>query len=94
MVALKRRAPGRGVGKLRRLLELKRTYPNEPFLAASRGEIEFLENQLLQEQARLVVVEAADMVLPLPEDLDMVCVPDRAAPYDAFLHRHELIRRK
>jgi len=34
VVALKKRAPGRGVGKLRRLLELKRTYPAEPFLAA------------------------------------------------------------
>ena len=34
VVALKRRAPGRGVGKLRRLLALKRTYPAEPFLAA------------------------------------------------------------
>ena len=31
---LKRRAPGRGLGKLRRLLELKRTYPAAPFLAA------------------------------------------------------------
>jgi len=34
VVALKKRAPGRGVAKLRRLLELQRTYPNEPFLAA------------------------------------------------------------
>jgi len=34
VAALKQRAPGRGVGKLRRLLELKRTYPSEPFLAA------------------------------------------------------------
>jgi hypothetical protein len=34
VVALKKRAPGRGVGKLRRLLELKRTYPAAPFLAA------------------------------------------------------------
>ena len=34
VVALKKRAPGRGVGKLRRLLELKRTYPAEPFLGA------------------------------------------------------------
>jgi transposase len=34
VVALKKRAPGRGVSKLRRLLELKRTYPAEPFLAA------------------------------------------------------------
>ncbi len=34
VAALKQRAPGRGVGKLRRLLELKRAYPAEPFLAA------------------------------------------------------------
>jgi transposase len=34
VAALKQRAPGRGVGKLRRLLELQRTYPAEPFLAA------------------------------------------------------------
>ena len=34
VAALKHRAPGRGLGKLRRLLELKRTYPAEPFLAA------------------------------------------------------------
>jgi len=34
VVALKKRAPGRGVAKLRRLLELKHTYPAEPFLAA------------------------------------------------------------
>ncbi|MGB5614603.1 MAG: helix-turn-helix domain-containing protein [Sedimenticolaceae bacterium] len=34
VAALKKRAPGRGISKLRRLLELKRTYPAEPFLAA------------------------------------------------------------
>jgi hypothetical protein len=34
VAALKQRAPGRGVGKRRRLLELKRTYPAEPFLTA------------------------------------------------------------
>jgi transposase len=34
VAALKKRAPGRGVAKLRRLLELQRTYPAEPFLAA------------------------------------------------------------
>ncbi len=31
---LKRRAPGRGVAKLRHLLQLKQSYPAEPFLAA------------------------------------------------------------
>ncbi len=64
---------------------------NEPFVAASRGEMEFLEQQLVNEQARLVVVEAADMVLPLPEDLSVICVPDRATPYDAYLNRQGLI---
>jgi hydroxymethylbilane synthase len=64
---------------------------NEPFIAASRREMEFLEQQLLREQARLLVVEAADMVLPLPEDLAVICVPDRATPFDAYLNRHGLI---
>ena len=64
---------------------------NEPFLAASRGEMEFLEQQLIREQARLVVVEAADMVLPLPEDLAVICVPDRSPPFDAYLNRQSLI---
>jgi transposase len=41
VVALKRRAPGRGVGKLRRLLELKRTYPAEPFLAAIEQALQY-----------------------------------------------------
>jgi hydroxymethylbilane synthase len=53
--------------------------------------MEFLEQQLLREQARLLVVEAADMVLPLPEDLAVICVPDRATPFDAYLNRHGLI---
>ncbi len=34
VAALKKRSPGRGVAKLRRLLALQRTYPAEPFLAA------------------------------------------------------------
>lgn len=66
-------------------------HQNEPFVAASRREIEYLEQQLLRGHARLVVVEAADMVLPLPDDLAVTCVPDRAPPFDAFLNRHGLI---
>jgi len=34
VAALKKRSPGRGVAKLKRLLNLKRTYPAAPFLAA------------------------------------------------------------
>jgi hypothetical protein len=41
VVALKKRAPGRGVGKLRRLLELQRTYPAEPFLAAIEQALQY-----------------------------------------------------
>jgi transposase len=41
VVALKKRAPGRGVAKLRRLLELKRTYPAEPFLAAIEQALQY-----------------------------------------------------
>jgi hypothetical protein len=41
VAALKKRAPGRGVAKLRRLLELKRTYPNEPFLAAIEQALQY-----------------------------------------------------
>jgi hydroxymethylbilane synthase len=63
----------------------------EVFVAMSRGEIDYLESVLQQEQARLVVVEAADMVLPLPDDLDILCVPDRTAPFDAYLNRQGLI---
>ena len=32
--ALKKRSPGRGLARLRRLLAMRRTYPREPFLAA------------------------------------------------------------
>jgi hydroxymethylbilane synthase len=64
---------------------------HEPFIAVSRDEMEFLEQQLLQEQARLIVVQAADMVLPLPADLAVMCVPDRGTPFDAYLNRKGLI---
>ncbi len=65
----------------------KKTRQGEPFLATSRGEVEFLERMLLADEAQLVVLEADDMVLPLPEGLDILCVPDRGNPFDAFLNR-------
>ena len=39
--ALKRRTHGRGVRQLRRLLEMKRTYPSAPFLAAVEQALQF-----------------------------------------------------
>jgi hypothetical protein len=41
VAALKRRAPGRGVSRLRRLLELQRSYPAEPFLAAVKQALQY-----------------------------------------------------
>lgn len=41
VVELKRHSPGRGLIKLRRLLDLKRTYPAEPFLAAIEQALEY-----------------------------------------------------
>lgn len=64
---------------------------DEPFVTASRLEVEFLERTILDGQVRLAVLEASDMVVPLPPDLAVVCVPDRATPYDAFLNRRGLI---
>ncbi|RKZ16615.1 hypothetical protein DRQ50_05925 [bacterium] len=64
---------------------------NEPYLAACRTEVEHLEDAVRREQVRLVVIEASDMVLPLPEDLAVICVPDRTTPFDAFLNRKGLI---
>lgn len=56
--ALKQRGHGRGVRALRRLLELQRTYPKEPFLAAVRQAAHFglydlgrLEKLILQQVA-------------------------------------------
>jgi len=64
---------------------------NEPFLAASRAEVEHLETAIRAEQVRVVALEASDMVVPLPEDLAVICVPDRSTPFDAFLNRQGLI---
>ena len=64
---------------------------NEPFLAASRAEVEHLEAAVRGEQVRIVALEASDMVVPLPEDLAVICVPDRSTPFDAFLNRKGLI---
>lgn len=57
------------------------------FVAASRAEIAFLMGALREERARLLVLEAADLLSAGITDAEIVCVPDRAAPFDAFLNR-------
>lgn len=64
---------------------------DEVFVAMSGGEVEYMCQGLLQDQARLLVATAADLPHPLPAGLDLVCVPDRALPFDAFLNREGLI---
>ncbi len=41
VAAVKQRAPGRGVSRLRRLLELQRSYPAGPFLAAVKQALQY-----------------------------------------------------
>ncbi len=63
----------------------------EPFLACSAQEVEFLENQLLAGEFRLLVVRAPDLVLPLRKGLCIAAVPVRDTPFDALLSRRGII---
>jgi hydroxymethylbilane synthase len=67
------------------------TKNSEVFGAVSRDEVQYLAGVLLQDQARLCVIAAADLTAPLPDELVIVCVPDRALPFDAYLNREGLI---
>lgn len=64
---------------------------DEPFLAACAREVEFLENQLLAGEFRLMVVRAPDLVLPLREGLCYAAVATRDTPFDALLSRRGAI---
>jgi hypothetical protein len=65
--ALKKRAPGRGVAKLRRLLELKRSYPAEPFLAAIEQALRYGLFDLARLE-RLILERVAGDFFDLEED--------------------------
>jgi hypothetical protein len=65
--ALKRRAHGRGVRALRRLLELKRTYPSGPFLAAIDQALRFGLFDL-QRLERLILKQVAGDFFNLSSD--------------------------
>jgi transposase len=67
--ALKRRAYGRGVRALRRLLELKRTYPSGPFLAAIEEALRFGLFDL-QRLETLILKHAAGDFFNLERDED------------------------
>jgi len=64
---------------------------DEPFLAAAAAEVEHLEALLLASEFRLVVVRAADLVLPLREGVNYAVVPQRNTPFDVLLNRNGLI---
>jgi hypothetical protein len=65
--ALQKRAPGRGVGKLRRLLELKRSSPAEPFLAAIEQALRYGLFDLARLE-RLILERVAGDFFDLGED--------------------------
>jgi len=68
VAALKKRAPGRGVGKLRRLLELQRTYPAEPFLSAIEQALRYGLFDLARLE-RLILERVAGDFFDLDEDI-------------------------
>ena len=68
VAALKKRSPGRGVAKLRRLLELKRAYPAEPFLAAVAQALEYGLFDLARLE-RLILERVAGDFFNLGDDL-------------------------
>lgn len=59
----------------------------EVYNATSDLEAGYLFDLVRQDQVRLIVLEAADLAQPLPGDLEILCVPDRVNPFDAFLNR-------
>ncbi len=63
----------------------------EAFVAVSRAEIAFLLAALTEGRTRLLVLEAVDMLAAAVPGAMIACVPDRAAPFDAFLNRGGLI---
>ena len=64
---------------------------DENFLAASAAEMTWLGERVLDGTIDVFVAEAADLQAPLPEGLELLCVPDRTNPFDAFLNRQGLI---
>jgi hydroxymethylbilane synthase len=59
----------------------------EAFVATSRVEVGFLLEALAAGRARCLVLEAADVLAAGLGDAVIACVPDRGAPFDAFLNR-------
>ena len=67
VAALKQRAPGRGVAKLRHLLALKQSYPAEPFLAAIEQALRYGLFDLARLE-RLILERVAGDFFDLDED--------------------------
>jgi hypothetical protein len=69
VAALKRHVPGRGQRALRRLLELQRTYPSEPFLAAIEQALPYGLFDLARLEALILRAVAGDFFqLPSTQD--------------------------
>lgn len=68
--ALKQRAHGRGLRQLRRLLEMKRTYPSAPFLAALEQALQFGLFDLGRVEALILKQVAGDFFALDTDDFD------------------------
>jgi hypothetical protein len=66
---IKKRSPGRGVQKLRRLLNLKRTYPIEPFLAALGKALDYGLYDLSRLE-KMIIERVAGDFFRLPDEHD------------------------
>lgn len=63
----------------------------EVFVALSQNQIAHYQQLICDQAGGLVVLEAADLPMPLPEGLAVICVLPRTPPFDAFLNRDDLL---
>jgi hydroxymethylbilane synthase len=61
------------------------------FVALSQEQVHHCQQLISAKPGKLVVMEASDLPMPLPEDLAIVCIPPRTPPYDAYLNRDDLL---
>jgi len=69
--------------------DLNRDESAEVFVALSQDQVQHSLQQIITQEGGLAVMEAADLAMPLPENLAVVCVPARAQPFDAYLNRDD-----
>ena len=67
VAGLKKRSPGRGVSRLRRLLTMRRTYPRQPFMAAVEQALHYGLYDLHRLEHLILELVAGDFFQITPE---------------------------